>query len=233
MPKFIFDESFNQWFSIDGSVFHCRFSVDSYQDDLFDEYKIKFHDSLQNAVIKRRAEFLSGRYCAQRVLIHMGQVETEIGIGKHRNPIWPPGIVGAISHTKTLAVSASANAEAYLGVGIDVEEVVTEKLAEQLGDKIVTDQENAIIQEALGSLELSFTLAFSLKESFFKAAYNSVRQYFDFSAVSIEHVDPEKKRVEFVVNQDLCAFFHKGKRLTGQYFFVEEGMVATLICVPF
>lgn len=232
MSNFIFDEEFNQWFSINGAIFHCRFSVETYQDSLFDDYKIKCHKSLQNAVTKRRAEFLAGRYCAQRVLTKMGYIDTEIGIGKHRNPLWPCGVAGAISHAKSLAISVAVNANAYLGVGVDVEEVVSEKVAEQLEDKIYTCQEKDIVQAVMGSSERSFTLAFSMKESFFKSAFESVGRYFDFNAVSIDAIDPEKRSVELVVTEDLSQSFHKGKRIEGQYIQVEGGMIATQISVP-
>ncbi|MEI8635195.1 hypothetical protein P4S72_30355 [Vibrio sp. PP-XX7] len=63
-------------------------------------------DTLHRAVLKRKCEFLAGRLCAKRAMAECGiNAETTLGIGEHREPLWPEGVIGSISHCDTQAVA--------------------------------------------------------------------------------------------------------------------------------
>ena len=69
----------------------------------------------------RRATFASGRFCARAALADMGRPREAIPRGKAGEPIWPPGVVGSIAHTQTLAAAIVADARYTRAVGLDFE----------------------------------------------------------------------------------------------------------------
>jgi 4'-phosphopantetheinyl transferase EntD len=73
----------------------------------------------------RMREFASGRAYARRALTLLGVVDVDLVVGPHRAPLWPPGIVGSITHTLEWGgghVAAAVGRESeFRGVGIDVE----------------------------------------------------------------------------------------------------------------
>src|SRR5690242_7832438 len=52
---------------------------------------------VKNAVEKRIAEFCAGRHCAREALRALGRTPGAI-LAEGRAPIWPDGVVGAITH---------------------------------------------------------------------------------------------------------------------------------------
>src|SRR5215469_3139377 len=51
------------------------------------------------AVPKRVGEFAAGRACARRALEQLGVPDFVLRVGPHREPIWPVGMAGSITHT--------------------------------------------------------------------------------------------------------------------------------------
>ena len=71
-------------------------------------YQIDFPTQLKQAVPKRCAEFLAGRYVAQQALKELTTREYQIPVADDRSPIWPEGIVGSISYTDSQSIAAVA-----------------------------------------------------------------------------------------------------------------------------
>lgn len=67
-----------------------------------------------------------------------------------------------------------------------------------LNDDIVTEQELAILQPLGLSPEVSFTLAFSAKEAFYKCWYPITREFFEFKQAAIRSCTPNTIRIESV-----------------------------------
>lgn len=70
----------------------------------------------------RRLEFATGRRLARVLLARLGAPAGALLRGAERAPSWPPGIVGSISHKRSLCAVAVARGGALLGLGVDVEE---------------------------------------------------------------------------------------------------------------
>ena len=64
--------------------------------------------AIERAVDKRRAEFTRGRACAREALSELGVPPQPIPVGTHRQPVWPLGVVGSITHCKGLVVAVAA-----------------------------------------------------------------------------------------------------------------------------
>lgn len=227
--EFIKQEGFCRWFELEDhpAIYHCCFDKEHYSDDLFGHLKIHFPEQLTRAVNKRRAEFLAGRYCAANALKPHGFRDSIIGIGQHRNPLWPKELYGAISHCNNFAAAAITSASQCQGIGIDIEELVSQESAERLEPQILYGEERLLLDNS--NKALLFTLAFSAKESFFKAAYPKVLKYFNFDAVSILEVNFQDKKMVLKVNYRLSDTIPRGRLVTAYICQLPESKIATLV----
>jgi 4'-phosphopantetheinyl transferase EntD len=146
---------------------------------------------------KRRAEFATGRACARRALAGLGVPAGPLLSDGHRAPIWPPGIVGSITHTDGYCAVVVARTEDARGVGLDAERDVP--LEPALERTICTPAEQSWLdaqsQEERGRL---VALLFSAKEAFYKCQH-------PITKVAIELVD-----VELAVRLDAGRFDVRG-----------------------
>jgi enterobactin synthetase component D len=153
---------------------------------------IALPESFHCAVCKRQAEFLAGRLCAREALRSCApeHLDTPIAVGNHGQPLWPSGIVGSITHSRGFASAALARTRDARGVGVDVEQVMTDDRAASLLERIAAREEICALVDASGwTIGMALTFVFSAKESVFKCLYPEVRRYFDFRDVSVISVD--------------------------------------------
>ena len=79
---------------------------------------------LERAVEGRRAEFATVRFCARRALGGLGLDRPVMVPGPHREPSWPDGVVGAMTHCEGYRAAAVAWARDADAIGIDAELVL-------------------------------------------------------------------------------------------------------------
>ncbi len=212
----------------------CFYDVEQYDESLFDTLGIVKPKQLLRAVTKRKAEFLAGRYCARRALGQSGLPSYCIGIGRHRQPIWPEGMCGAISHARQLAIAVVTRDTDIYGVGVDVEEEMTSAAVLQIQPFVLNADEYSLLSQHLLPPEQLTTLIYSIKESFFKAAFPLVQHYFDFDAISLLEIDIHQGVCCFRINVSLHPVLPQGKRLRGQFSFprvrgLDTCTIATLV----
>jgi 4'-phosphopantetheinyl transferase EntD len=120
---------------------------------------------LASAVVTRRNEFISGRYCARAALVQIGTIPCALPPDADGLPIWPAGSVGSISHSRGLCCAVAASAEDVISLGIDIEK--TTRLSPRAMERVVHPLEANFVggDQALGSL------LFSAKEAFYKAQF--------------------------------------------------------------
>ena len=174
----------------------CEFDVASYQPGLFAELGIARPESIARSVPKRQAEFLAGRYAAALALQHLGPVrnqDVQVGIGEKRNPLWPQGVVGSISHVGSVAVCAVSRAADKDYLGIDVEVVMSTRVCREVARIVSTRRERELLCAEGLSERVALTLIFSAKESLFKALYPSVRDYFGFEVAEVAELRLEQQ----------------------------------------
>jgi 4'-phosphopantetheinyl transferase EntD len=70
---------------------------------------------------KRRQEFQTGRVCARLALERLGVPPVPILAGNRGEPLWPPGVVGSITHCSVYRACAIAQTDALASLGIDAE----------------------------------------------------------------------------------------------------------------
>ncbi len=209
----------------------CTFEQQAYHDRLFDDCNITFPATLERAVNKRKAEFLAGRYCAQQALVRLGVYPSTVGIGALRNPLWPTGVIGSISHSDQAAIAVVRLDADIIGLGVDIENIIEDKVIEQTKTHILQpDEMNLLPQQGMTASQL-FTIIFSIKESFFKAAFLLVNAYFDFDAVSVINIDSEAQEVLFKLNYSLHPTLPKGMYVTGKYYLINQHSVMSLVTI--
>jgi enterobactin synthetase component D len=176
--------------------------------------------SLATAVRKRQVEFIAGRYCAHRAL----QVcAPELGYrpiasGPSREPVWPTGIVGAITHTHGYASVAVARTRHASAIGLDAEVWMKPSVAEELADRIAgRDEVDALVRATGLSFSRALTLIFSAKETVFKCLFSEVRRYFDFRDVSVECADVARGQLVARLQVALTPSLQAGRRFSARF----------------
>ena len=177
----------------------------------------------EEASAKKRAEFLLGRSAANVALKKLGFDEPPpLTQGTGRQPLWPPGIVGSITHCRGWAVVVAAKSTFASAIGIDLENVGRMKLRD-VGNLICLDSELEWASEPNDHL-LRTTMLFAAKEAIFKAFYPCCGRYFDFKDVELRW-DSAARQFAGQLLVDLCPRhlrgygIHVGVEVEGDYVF--------------
>lgn len=144
------------------------------------------HTRLSRTGKKRQTEHLAGRIAAVYALQTVGEKSVP-DIGENREPLWPAGIFGSISHCGHTALAIVSR----VPVGVDIEEVLTDSLAESLADQIAAGPELAYLRTNPLPLPLLLTLAFSAKESLYKALSAHCPHLRNFHDAVVTHVNAQ------------------------------------------
>lgn len=185
-----------------------------------------------HGVSKRQAEFLAGRICAHEALRQLTGTPGFPTVGSEREPCWPTGVVGSITHGAGWAGAAVASADQWQGLGLDVEKVLSDARAERLASEILTSAE----MERLASLDarqraLQITLTFSIKESLFKALFPIVRRRFYFHDAELVFQDSDgQARLRLLT--DLSTDWYESREVPGQFSLFEDYLISLVTVSP-
>ncbi len=175
---------------------------------------------------KRRQEFTAGRLLAREVLSRFGIHEFPLKVGESREPLWPPGVIGSITHAKGICAVAAGRLSEIVGLGIDAERV--DRLKEDILPTVCTPEELHFLNSLPTGERLSHAmLIFSAKESFYKCQYPLTRQWVGFKDVGIQLVREEKK-FQILFHKELLGLPKNEILHEGRYCF-ENGYVATSV----
>lgn len=208
-----------------------EYNNEDFRDELFDFYHIQLPSLLNCAAITRKAEYLAGRVSAIDALQLLGIQIDNIPTGKHRNPLWPSGVVASITHTNSTAYCVAAYANEYQYLGIDLEKWIGHSVITEIKKSIITCAEEIFLQQCTMGFNKAFTLTFSAKESLFKAIYPYIGYYFDFDAVEIIQICVENRTFKLQLRQQLASNFNIGDQFSG-YFDFDTYSIRTLILKP-
>jgi 4'-phosphopantetheinyl transferase EntD len=95
--------------------------VERYDDDEPVELFPEEEAQLGNAVPKRRFEFGTVRACAREAMRVLDVAPAAILPGPKREPLWPDGIVGSLTHCAGYRAAALARTSDFETIGIDAE----------------------------------------------------------------------------------------------------------------
>jgi 4'-phosphopantetheinyl transferase EntD len=139
------------------------------------------------AVPARRREFVTARRCAREALGRLGFPPAPIGTGPRREPLWPDGVAGAITHCT--GYRAAAVTTMLASVGIDAEP--SGPLPPDVAEQVAAVGELDMLAELAGA-DPSIPwdrLLFSAKESVYKAWYPLTGRWLGFEDAVLA-VDP-------------------------------------------
>ncbi len=165
------------------------------------------------AVVKRRAEFLAGRYAAGCALAELGR-QGPVPKGSEGAPLWPEGVVGAITHSDRLAAAVVCANSRCQALGVDIEMRLAAERAEQLlshvGEPAELDLASALFDGDRGA---GFSLMFSAKESLYKCLFPLCRTFFGFLAARLVDATGSAARgtVRLQLLQSLGSHFQAGE----------------------
>lgn len=180
------------------------------------------------AVDKRKSEFLAGRYLAKVTLQTLGESSYHVPIGLNREPIWPEGILGSISHSSNIAQCIIAYGQKYQFIGLDIEHWITQPVANNIANTIITDTSEYASFIPYLQLNEALTIIFSAKESLFKAIYKYVGEYFDFSAAQITSGSFADKKLTLTLIKDLSPTMQSGKEFQCTYIIKNDYVVTQI-----
>lgn len=152
----------------------CNFDLNNFDNSLFFELDIDCPVEIINSVVKRKAEFLAGRYAAKLALQQNYNKEVDLPavyIGNDRQPIWPRGIVGSITHNSSQAIVGIGSTSHIKYLGIDIENILSLKSAQEISYQICDRAEIRTVMCTGLKFDIAITLIFSAKESLYKALY--------------------------------------------------------------
>lgn len=136
------------------------------------------------AVEKRQREFASGRACARRAMAKLGLSPRAIPTGPGREPLWPDGVVGSVTHTTGFCAAAVTSRNAYEGIGIDAE--LDGPLSEAVAARVCVPEElRAAAALGLDPATLAHVV-FSVKEAVYKCQFPASGAYLGFHDVRVE-----------------------------------------------
>lgn len=144
------------------------------------------HAQLARFARKRQAEHLAGRIAAVHALHALGERGVP-GIGSSRQPLWPAGVFGSISHSGRCALAVASRQP----VGIDVEALFSAGLCAELMESIISPPEYAALTQSQLPIRLALTLVFSAKESLFKAFSHLALPFPGFASAQLVALDAQ------------------------------------------
>ena len=205
-------------FLLAGQTVHC-ITFDSATFTEADLLWLPHHQQLSHAGRKRKADHLAGRLAA----FHALNRQAIPGIGSSGEPLWPAGMSGSISHSGNQAVAICRENNL---VGIDCEAIIDEIETREIQDGVIDAQEAQLLVASHLPFDLAFTLAFSAKESLFKALFPQVQAWMGFDCARITALTAHtltltltRPLLPFAQNQAFTAHWCQ-----------HDAMVVTLIC---
>lgn len=171
-------------------------SIEALQGHLFPE-----EDAIiPNAIPKRFREFRSGRTAARRCLLELGIKPGPILMGEKREPVWPEGCVGTISHCGSYCLVMVSSSTDALSLGADIEKLG--RVQPHLWPRIFTDAETGFLCTLAGpESDRAATAMFSAKEAFFKLQHPLTGLWLEFRDAEV-HLEQEN-RFTLSVNKSL------------------------------
>jgi 4'-phosphopantetheinyl transferase EntD len=136
------------------------------------------------AVPKRVGEFAAGRLCARSALTRFGIASFAVRMARDRQPLWPAGLVGSITHTQGFCAAVIGEHARFVGLGLDTENA--DAVSPRLWPSICVAEELAWIASLPAEQRTrTATLVFAAKEAFYKCQYPSTGEWLSFSDVRI------------------------------------------------
>lgn len=165
--------------------------------DHVDELHPSELEIIRNTSRKRQLEFSTGRHCAKTALAKLGIGDFPVMRNENREPLWPKGFVGSISHCRDLCGAVIAKQTDIKAIGFDIENI--RELKQEIEKLTCTPQEITwLSQQTSYTYNELVILLFSLKEAIFKciSSYSNILLSFKDCSI-IPELDSNKAEIHF------------------------------------
>jgi enterobactin synthetase component D / holo-[acyl-carrier protein] synthase len=185
------------------------------------------------AIGKRRSEFTTVRTCARIALAELGVAPGPVLSGPKREPLWPAGIVGSITHCDGYRAVAVARAADVVSLGIDAEPHAA--LPDGILERVTVPAEREHLRGLPAGVHWD-RLLFSAKESVYKTWFPLAGRWLGFEDAALTFAPgPDPRRGEFVARLLVADRPSVAgtvlTTLTGRYA-VGGGLLVTAITLP-
>lgn len=187
--------------------------------------------AITRAVPKRQREYRTVRHCARTALSSIGVPPVAILSGPKREPLWPEGIVGAMTHCAGYRGAAVAWHTQVRSVGIDAEP--HEPLPDGVQGAVATEGESEQLAELADSHpDVRWDrLLFCAKEATYKAWFPLTGAWLGFEDADIRlHPEDQTFTATLLVPGPVVDGVRVGA-FDGRWA-VDNGLVLTAIVVP-
>ncbi len=186
--------------------------------------------AIRDAAPGRQREFTAVRACARRALARAGFEPGPIVPGPSGAPVWPRGVIGAMTHCDGYRACAVGRADLFAAIGIDAEPhaaLPAGVLAVVAGE---SERQALAVLAAQASGICWDRILFSAKESVFKAWFPATGRWLGFGGAQIT-IDPAgtfaaSLLVPGPVVSDGQLTAYRGR------WTVERGLILTAVVVP-
>jgi 4'-phosphopantetheinyl transferase EntD len=186
---------------------------------------------ISRAVEKRRREFRTVRHCARLALRELGLPPAAVLPGEHREPLWPPGVVGSMTHCAGYRAAVVARSGDLLTVGIDAEP--HQRLPPDVLAAIALADEQVQIAELAAAHGASHwdRILFCAKETVYKAWFPLTQRWLGFhdAAVTIDPAEGTFSARLLVYGPTVAG--HVLTEFDGRWL-INDSLVITAIAVP-
>jgi len=175
----------------------------------------------------RLREFASGRIYAKRALAMLGVADAELAAGTDRQPLWPEGAVGSISHITDpesggYFAAAVAPANMVRKIGIDAE--FEDRLHPHIWPQVLTKRELSRLTTLASNARRAEALClWCAKEATIKV----VGQPIDPADIDIEHVAEQREFTAKITGRNPIAL---PKKMIGRIA-TSQGLVFAIVVI--
>ncbi len=185
---------------------------------------------ISGAVPKRRREFAAVRACARRALVCAGLEPGPIRSGPSGAPVWPPGVVGSMTHCEGYRACAIGRTEAFSAIGIDAEP--HDLLPDGVLPLVASEPERAALA-GLAAVAPGLCwerILFSAKESVYKAWFPATGRWLGFTDAELT-LDPSGTFAARLLAPGAVVGGRPVPAYHGRWI-VGPGLIATAVVVP-
>lgn len=167
---------------------------------------------------KRINDFAAGRLCARRALKELGIEGFSLLPAKDRQPVWPTGIAGSITHTEGYSAAVVILQGSVRSVGLDAERIAA--VPEELWPRICAPAELKRLRAgADADRSVRAAVLFAAKEAFYKSQFPLAGEWIGFADVVIRLEEGSDMGGMFVVEpqRPLLVQRHDERQLAGRF----------------
>ncbi|TJZ57353.1 4'-phosphopantetheinyl transferase superfamily protein [Streptomyces piniterrae] len=186
--------------------------------------------AIRGAPEARRTEFRTVRHCARTALGELGLAPVPILPGPRREPQWPEGIVGSMTHCAGYRAAAVARAGDIASLGIDAEP--HEALPDGMLPAVARPEEvDRLAGLYVRRPEVHWDrLTFSAKESVYKAWFPLARRWLGFHDASLT-LHPDRRTFDVSLHDNRLPLGGRSLTTLSGRWTVEDGLIATCVVV--